>query len=347
MQPSDPQQSDLFKSENSNTAGNETGILSGKARLMKAVAVLYGVLVAGVLMGLLYVVQAETDDDKVPVESTASIDDTADVDAVIEAMQESLIPAAQKDMVAITYQPSWQRYAAPAVSTGLPKIAIVIDDLGLSEDATFAFTEMPGPYTLAYLPYADNLPEQTERARRAGHELLVHMPMEPDSANDPGPNALLKDLETNEFSRRISWNLSRFNGFVGVNNHMGSLMTEQAGPMVRLMVILRQRGMLFMDSLTSPKSVAIKAANAIGVPSIKRDVFLDNDRDMALIAQQLALTERIARSRGYAIAIGHPYEETLKALDFWRAGLSDRGFELVPLSQLVAEKQKTSEHTGS
>ncbi|MBV1887509.1 MAG: divergent polysaccharide deacetylase family protein, partial [Parvibaculaceae bacterium] len=140
---------------------------------------------------------------------------------------------------------------------------------------------------------------------------------------------------------RVEWNLSQFGGFVGINNHMGSSLTENPGLMVRVMVHLRKKGYLFLDSLTSPKSVGARAAIATGVPYIERDVFLDNDRTIAAILAQLEKTERIAKKRGYAVAIGHPYAETMKALQFWTAKLDKRTFTLVPISQLVAAQNQS------
>lgn len=244
--------------------------------------------------------------------------------------------------------PVWQQNAAVWVEgSQYPKIAIVIDDVGLSYDVSMSMTEMAGPLTLSFLPYAELLPDQARALKLAGHELMVHMPMEPKvKTADPGPNALLSGLALSEFERRIAWNLSRFDGFVGVNNHMGSLLTEQPGLMVRVMVHLRRDGYLFLDSLTSPNSVAARAARATGVPTVSRDVFLDNERTMQAIVAQLAETEAIARRRGYAVAIGHPYDETLKALEFWMAGLPQKRLMLVPLSQIVADREEKRLHTA-
>jgi hypothetical protein len=233
--------------------------------------------------------------------------------------------------------PAWQTNAADWRSSGQKHIAIVIDDLGLDEDMSKQLALVEGPLTLAFLPYAEHLSRQTEMVRRSGHELLVHLPMEPKNADaDPGPNALLSTVDFAEFERRIDWNLTRFKGFVGINNHMGSSLTENPGLMVRLMVQLKKNGYLFLDSLTSPASVGKRAAIATGVPHIERDIFLDNERTITAILAQLDKTEKIARMRGYAIAIGHPYPETMKALQFWSAKLDRKTFNLVPISQLVA-----------
>lgn len=222
--------------------------------------------------------------------------------------------------------------------TAAPRIVIIIDDLGLDEEATIRLGQAVGPYTLAFLPYAQNLARQTSAVSAAGHELMVHLPMQSHRKSaDPGENALLADLSYEEFSSRIDWNLSRFTGYVGVNNHMGSRLTEDPTLMVRLMSRLRQDGLLFVDSLTTPNSMGRRAAKALDVPFIARDVFLDNEQDARYIARQLETTEKIARLRGYAIAIGHPYEETLTALEAWEKTLEFKGLQLVPVSQVMAE----------
>ena len=205
----------------------------------------------------------------------------------------------QEDREGQNARPAWKQYAvAPVVST-LPKLAIVIDDLGLSLEASERFARIQGPLTLAYLPYANSLRYQTKLVRSAGHELLVHLPMEPKSrVADPGPNALLSDLDARELHRRILWNLSRFEGFVGINNHMGSAFTENSVGMLAVLDTLRMRQLVFLDSITSPKSVGISTARKLGVPYASRDIFLDNDRDYDKIRRQLDKAIKIAERRG-------------------------------------------------
>lgn len=313
-------------------------------RLRQALVFTYAAVIVAVAFGLYSLLQER----EVPLQSLA-VPGTEDpqVLAVLSAMgsADRTVPIEEIEAIIPTRaEPAWQLHAAKWGRQDRPQIAIVIDDLGLQVSASDRLARMPGPYTLAFLPYAEGLPAQTSRVRAAGHELLVHLPMEPKNQGaDPGPNALLAGLNHDEFERRIAWNLKRFDGFVGVNNHMGSLMTEQPGQMVRLMVHLKRGGFLFLDSLTSPNSVASRAAKATGVPHIKRDIFLDNIQVRALIDEQLVKVERVARKRGYGIAIGHPYDVTLDALEDWQKRLKDKGFTLVPLSQLVAARQQATQ----
>lgn len=232
---------------------------------------------------------------------------------------------------------AWTSHASSWTKTNRPVVAIIIDDLGLDEAATNTLAAMHAPLTLAYLPYADNLDTQTRLIRSAGHELMVHLPMQSHrSTADPGDNALLSGLSFDEFAQRLEWNLARFDGYVGVNNHMGSSLTEDPGLMVRVMARLKSSGLLFVDSLTTPDSVGARAANAVNVPYVKRDVFLDNERDEKYIRNQIETLERIAHLRGYAVGIGHPYPETLKVLKEWQKSLDFKKITLVPISQIVS-----------
>lgn len=326
-------------------SGSEQKRKDIKARLKRTIIGIYALVIVGASVGLYHVLENRTIG---PVGPPVTEEDP-DVLAVLSAMESgSDVTVPIKDIekiIPVRAKPAWKRHAANWRETGWPKIAVVIDDLGLSLEATQRLQQMEGPYTLAYLPYAEDLPDQTSRVKRAGHELMVHLPMQPKSLSaDPGTNALLAKLGQEEFERRIAWNLSRFKGFVGVNNHMGSLLTEDGGKMVRVMMHLKQDGFLFLDSLTSPNSVGMRAARATGVPTIARDIFLDNVQRQDAIEEQLAKAERIARKRGYAIAIGHPYDVTLETLAHWKKTLRTKKLQLVPISQLVAEQEAQRQH---
>ncbi len=233
--------------------------------------------------------------------------------------------------------PAWRRYAALTPPTeGRARIAIVLDDMGLSQFRSDRAISLPRPITLAVLPYGNHLHGLVARARTAGHEVMLHLPMEPrDGQRDPGPNALLTGLPQAELDRRIAWNLGRLEGYVGVNNHMGSRFTASRREMARVMRALKARDLLFLDSLTTGRSKGYRLAREFGLPAVTRDIFLDNNRDPWLIRAQLEKTAQRARERGSAIAIGHPYPETLNVLEGWLPGLAARGLVLVPVSALV------------
>ncbi|WP_374448257.1 divergent polysaccharide deacetylase family protein, partial [Stella sp.] len=224
---------------------------------------------------------------------------------------------------------------APAPA-GVARIAIVIDDLGPNQSATQAVVALPGPLTLAFLPYAGDGARAAERARRHGHETLVHMPMEPvGAAIDPGPGALRVALGSDELRRRIADGLHRIPGHVGLNNHMGSRFTADPRAMAVLMDEVAGRGLLFLDSRTTVDTVAESLARSRAVPFVARDVFLDNDQSADKVEQQLAETERVARRKGFAVAIGHPHAATRQALAAWLPQAERRGFQLVPISSLA------------
>jgi len=237
-------------------------------------------------------------------------------------------------------RPAWLRYAVPAPPTGKrPLVAIVLDDLGLDRVRTAETIRLPGPLTLSFMTYASDLEGQTEAARRAGDELFLHVPMEAvDRGADPGPHGLFTALSRDEILKRLRWGLARFDGFVGINNHMGSKFTADAQSMAPVMEELRDRGLVFLDSRTSPASTGIRLAVAYGVPHAARDVFLDDDQTPAAIARQLAQVEQVARQHGSAIAIGHPHDPTIAALRAWLPSLGEKGLALVPVSAVVRHR---------
>jgi len=223
-----------------------------------------------------------------------------------------------------------------------PALAVVIDDLGMNRRAAAALNRLPAPLTLAFLPYATKLDEQAQAARAAGHELLVHVPMEPRGREWPGPNALTSELTPDQLVAQLGSQLDSFRGFVGINNHMGSLLTADPERMAIVMAELRRRGLLFLDSRTTPQSVAGRQAARMGVPYAERDVFIDNQLDLEAVLAQLARAERIAAQHGHAVVIGHPHEVTIEALEIWLPTLEARGIALVPISTIVARKSCSS-----
>lgn len=234
--------------------------------------------------------------------------------------------------------PTWLRNAvAPAIYEG-PMIAIVIDDLGMNRSGTAALNRLRAPLTLAFLPYAPELDEQTRAARAAGHELLVHVPMEPTGGEWPGPHALTSQLGSAELTSRLRAHLRSFRGFVGINNHMGSRVTADAERMDTVMAELRKHDLLFLDSRTAPGSVAGREARRWQVPYAERDVFLDNEIELTAVLRQFVVVENIARRRGYAVAIGHPHKVTIEALRRWLPTLDARGLALAPISAIVARR---------
>lgn len=233
-------------------------------------------------------------------------------------------------------RPAWRENAVPwSAPPGTPLVAVVIDDLGPDRRRSARAAALPGPLTLSWLSYADGLPARTAAARANGHELLLHLPMEPLGNEDPGPGALLVRHGPAELRRRVEAALSRFAGFVGANNHMGSRFTADEAGMRVVLSALGRRGLLFLDSRTGPRSRALRLGRAMGVATVARDVFLDSRPGRAEPRARLREAERIARRTGAAIAIGHPRDDTLAALEEWIAGLGDGPVRLAPLSAVA------------
>ncbi len=243
--------------------------------------------------------------------------------------------------------PAWLRnaVASPPVM-GRPMIAIVIDDLGVDRKRSERASRLPGPLTLAWMTYANDLPHLTQAARAQGHELIIHVPMQPLSSTNPGPDVLEVGLSTEEIRRRLLWGLSRFEGYVGINNHMGSKFTGNTAGMQVVLQELKNRGLLFLDSVTTEKSVAPELARNLDLPFAVRNIFLDNEQSVPVILGQLARAEAHARKYGSAIAIGHPHDTTIEALSQWLPTLPGKGFVLVPLTTIVKAGQNTGHNTG-
>ncbi|MBV8165216.1 MAG: divergent polysaccharide deacetylase family protein [Alphaproteobacteria bacterium] len=239
--------------------------------------------------------------------------------------------------------PPWRANAvAPPATHGKPMVALVLDDMGLDRKRAARAIALPGPLTLSFLPYAEDLPHQTQSARTNGHELMVHVPMEPLGSENPGPRPLTVGLSSEEVAARLDHDLSRFAGFVGINNHMGSKFTGNAPGMAVVIGELRARGLLWLDSRTAGGSVGSAIARAYDVPHVDRDVFLDNNPALPAVQRQLADLEAVAKRRGWAVAIGHPKDGTLDALAAWLPRLAERGVVLVPLSHIVRSSTTTA-----
>lgn len=226
--------------------------------------------------------------------------------------------------------------AAAAQPPARARLAVIIDDVADLEIAQRLWS-LNGPITLAVLPYADAAPQIARRAD--GREIFVHLPMEPVGLEDPGPNALTKSLGARDFQARLSWAFLRVPGAAGFNNHMGSRLTADRDAMTQLFASLQGRSseLVFLDSLTHPRSVAGAVAEEAGFKVLRRTVFLDHQRDPASINAQIETALEMALLRGQAIAIGHPYPETLQALSRLKARAEAAGVELTTVSALAAD----------
>ena len=217
------------------------------------------------------------------------------------------------------------------------RIAIVIDDVGMNRTQSRVVIEMDDvPLTLAFLPYAPDLSALTEPAQAAGHELMIHMPMEPVSSKVPlGPIAIRDHMGADEIKAMLEAAYASFDGYTGLNNHMGSLATQNKAAMDVVMDSLDARGLFYVDSKTINTSVAAEAAREQGIAHATRDIFLDHEETLEFARGALERLEKVALEKGHGIAIGHPKEHTIAALKEWIPTLEARGFEIVPVSALL------------
>lgn len=288
--------------------------------------------------------EPETAETPVPIRppSTALAPDveTKDADPIgdlIASLPEKSPHAAppQEGLPTFDGEPAWKRYAtATAIPGGKAVIAVVIDDVGLNRARTADVIGLPAPVTLSFMPYGEEVQEQVDKARTLGHEVMLHLPMQPESdKEDPGPKALLVTLPPQEMQDRVVWNMDRFSGYVGFNNHMGSRFTADQAGMAVVMREAAKRGLMFLDSRTTPHSKGTAAAASYGVPLLKRDIFIDNVATEAAVRAQLDKAVELARKRGAAIVIGHPHKATVAALQAWIPTLED--VTLVPITALL------------
>ncbi|HET6620979.1 MAG TPA: divergent polysaccharide deacetylase family protein [Dongiaceae bacterium] len=248
--------------------------------------------------------------------------------------------AAPAPAVAWSGDAAWVRNSVAFVAPqGRPMIAVVLDDVGVARGHANLAIDMPAAITLSFMTYADGVAEMAARARAKGHELMLHVPMEPlDKDIDPGPRALTIEASDGELLARLNWDLARFPGYIGINNHMGSRFTQDERGMRVVLQELKRRNLLFLDSRTIATTVGDNLAARMGVAHVMRDVFLDDEMDGAAVLKQLAQAEKIAAAKGQAIAIGHPHPATLAAIRAWMPEAEARGFVIVPLSAVAKQR---------
>jgi len=222
-----------------------------------------------------------------------------------------------------------------------PRIALIIDDIGDNLHNGLRAVRLPGAVTCAFLPHTAYARQLAVSAHKRRKEVMLHLPMESEDGRYPGPGTLSLNMTRAEFLRTFQSDLTSIPYAIGVNNHMGSLITRHPGDMAWLMdAINRHGGLFFVDSRTTEATVAQRVAEETGVPNLRRDVFLDNDQNPAAIARQFSRLLALARRRGSAVAIGHPHPATLRFLEQRLPQLREEGIELVSVSHLIQLKQR-------
>lgn len=228
-------------------------------------------------------------------------------------------------------------FAGPAQADSKPRITIIIDDLGYQLDAGYRAINLPGPVSLAVLPATPNGKGLAKAAHAKGKDVLLHLPLESvGQEHSDDPHAITLDMSHAAFQKTFEDALGSVPFAVGVSNHRGSLLTRHPGHMAWLMQEIAARdGMFFVDSYTTHESVALQMAEETGVAATRRHVFLDNDRSPDAIGREFDRLIALARRHGKAVAIGHPYPETLDFLEKKLTELDKSGVTLVSVSQAV------------
>jgi len=222
-----------------------------------------------------------------------------------------------------------------------PAISIIIDDLGYHKARDTRAIKLPGSVTYAFLPHTPHARHLATLAHSLNKEVMLHLPMESMEHEELGPGGLTMDMSHEELAAQLKSNLESVPHVVGINNHMGSLLTQHPGHMLWLMQELRKRDDLyFVDSYTTKTSIVQKVASENWVPNIRRDVFLDSDRDPKKIKMHFRRLIKMAKKTGFALGIGHPYPETMAILEEELPKLNSKGIQLLPVSKLLNRDMK-------
>lgn len=218
-----------------------------------------------------------------------------------------------------------------------PRLAIIIDDLGANMPSARALLAIDLPLTFAVMPDLEYSRQVAELANSQNREVMLHIPMEPRDypKHNPGDNALFDNLAAPELRKRLLGYLQQIPHVSGGNNHMGSRFTENGPGMAAVLAVLHEKQLFFVDSRTSNRSVAAAEAKVVRIPFGARDVFLDNVREVEVIRKEIRKLAGLARRKGEAIGICHPYPQTIEALAKEAEMLRSQGIEVVPASKLV------------
>ncbi|GIL39591.1 divergent polysaccharide deacetylase family protein [Roseiterribacter gracilis] len=232
----------------------------------------------------------------------------------------------------------WRVYSRPAdPAEKRPRVAIVVTGLGLANEASMTALKLAPEATLAFAPFVDRLKFWVEDARKAGHEVLLSVPMEPTSypKDDPGPQTLLTSSTETDNSTRLLSMLSRASGYVGIINSAGSRFQGDSGAMKPVLTQLRQRGLLYLELRTATQSASPPIVQALGLPYASVDRVLDSPATRVAVDTALAELEATARQKGFAIGVIGPHPIALERLQAWFGTLAQKGIVAVPVSAVA------------
>ena len=217
-----------------------------------------------------------------------------------------------------------------------PLVAIIVDDIGHDRQTATLFIDIDAPLTISLLPFGHFSRQIATDARAKGHEIMLHLPMEPNEFPDadPGHGALLLKMSPDELIAQLESNINLIPGIKGVNNHMGSAISASAEHMRQIFSILKKRNLYYVDSRTTAETVARPSAQLLQVPFAERDIFIDHFEDRKFIRGQLKQLIKRAQRQGYAIGIAHPHTVTYSVMNEFLPQLKQH-IKLVPASMVV------------
>jgi polysaccharide deacetylase 2 family uncharacterized protein YibQ len=216
-----------------------------------------------------------------------------------------------------------------------PKIAILLGGMGLNPKLTEkAIADLPGDVTFAFAPYGNNLQQQVNKARANGHEVMLQLPMEPMGypANNPGPKTLLADASDQENLDALYWHMSRFSGYTGITNYMGTRLLSTPRALKPVLAELKRRGLIYLEDATTSLSASDDVGGQVRLPVRHAQVVIDLDPTAQSINTALDMLENEARTNGFAIGTGSGLEITTETVKEWADKLQDKGILLVPVS---------------
>lgn len=225
-----------------------------------------------------------------------------------------------------------------------PRIAVVVSGLGVSDSATSdAIAKLPGPVTLGFMPYGTGVAAQVARARGRGHEVLLQVPMEPFDYpdNDPGPQTLLTTLAPQQNMERLYWLMSRFQGYVGIENAMGARFTASEQSFTPVLREMAKRGLIFVDDGANPRSLTGRIASASNTPFARSDVVIDSVTTPVEIDRALGRLETAAREHGAAVGVSSALPASIERISRWAKTLQSRGILLVPITAVALKSRQT------
>jgi polysaccharide deacetylase 2 family uncharacterized protein YibQ len=235
-------------------------------------------------------------------------------------------------------------YARPlllsdALGGGAPRVALLVGGLGLSEGGTAdAIARLPAAVSLGFAPYGADVERDAARAREAGHETLLQLPMEPFDypANDPGPHTLLSGLSEAENLDNLHWLMTRFAGYVGVMNFLGAKFTADPAALTPVLTDVASRGLVYVDDGTSPRSLARDKAPSLNLRAAGADVVIDADPSPQAIEAALLRLEGLAKANGLAIGVATALPASIEHISRWARNLEARKLGLIPVSAAIS-----------